>query len=653
MSDPPGLDWLPVTEHWRERAAALSAGTAGWDAAIALANTRLDFVRTNALDALIRRRFAGPPPEWTSRPVRLALLGSATLTHLHAAVRVAGLRRGLWIDTYETGYGQYLQELLQPGSGLHAFAPTAVLFAFDAAHLTRGLDVGMDVDTSDQALDATLAGMRQAWELARAAFECPILQQTVLNVCPAVLGSNEDRLPGSPHRAVGRINAWLRGHGQAIAKDAADGNTATINTVDVDLIAVDDRAAADGLGAWHDPALWHRSKQEISPAAAPVWGDLVARVLAARQGRSYKALVLDLDDTLWGGVVGEAGVEGIVLGQGSPLGEGFLAVQNYVRNLSRRGIILGVASKNDAANALAPFDHHPEMLLRRADIAAFRADWNDKAGNLEAIAQELNIGLDSLVFLDDNPFERALVRAALPMVAVPEVPDDPALVPAALAAAGYFEAVSVTAEDRERTQAYQGNRQRAALAAATTNLAEYLRSLDMRLKWRRFDPTGLQRTLQLINKTNQFNLRTRRYTEAELVAVMNDPAAVGLQLRLLDRFGDNGIIAVVIGRLQPPGDALHIDTWLMSCRVLGRGVEASTLEVLAAQARRLGAQRLVGEYIPTPKNGMVKDLYEGLGFALVSRDADGRSTAELELPRFSPRYAYMSANACIAIDEDT
>jgi FkbH-like protein len=233
------------------------------------------------------------------------------------------------------------------------------------------------------------------------------------------------------------------------------------------------------------------------------------------------------------------------------------------------------------------------------------------------------------------------------MVAVPEVPDDPALVPAVLAAAGYFEAVSVTAEDRERTQNYQGNRERAQLEARSTNLVDYLRSLEMRLLWRPFDMAGLQRTLQLINKTNQFNLRTRRYTEAEVLAVMHDPAVIGLQLRLLDRFGDNGIIAVLIGRLRPPGEDLDIDTWLMSCRVLGRQVESSTLRLIVDHARRMGAKRLIGEYLPTPKNAMVKDHYERHGFSILSRDASGRSLAKLELADFTP------ADSCISLEEDT
>jgi FkbH-like protein len=612
-----GLIWLPDLPDWRGLLKQAEAGgPASWAALLRVANSRLDFVRTNRVDAV---RAAHPAPDVSGKPVRLAILGSCTLTQLHAGLRVAGLRRALDVTIYEADFGQYWQELTDPQAALHAFEPNTVLFALDAHHLAAGVHAGLSAAEVDAALAEVLDRIRDCWRRA-AQFGGQVIHQTPLPLHPSLLGNNEMRLPGSKAGFIARINAALR------PMAAEEG---------VDLVALDDRVMRDGLAAWHDVGLWHRAKQEISPAAAPLYGDLVARVFAAKQGRSAKCLVLDLDNTLWGGVIGDDGLDGIVLGQGSALGEAFSAFQDYARELSRRGVILAVCSKNDEANALEPFEKHPEMVLKRGDIASFVANWSDKAANIRAIAAELNIGLDSLVFVDDNPFERSLVRQELPMVAVPEVGDDPTDFPAILADAGYFEALTVTDEDRERSGQYQGNRLREALRSSTTDLPSYLRSLEMRLVWRRFDRIGLARTVQLINKTNQFNLTTRRYTEADVQAVMDDARAFGLQLRLLDRFGDNGIIAIIIGKMMNRDDLL-IDTWLMSCRVLGRQVEPTTLNLIAAQAKRLGASRLVGDYLPTKKNGMVKDHYARLGFQVIETATDGGSRAVLDLADFVP-----------------
>jgi len=620
------LHWLPTIPDWRVRLRALGTDpAAAWPEAVALANARLNFVLTNALDEAVRRALPAKPEGVATKPVRLAVLGSATLTHLLPAIRVAGLRRGIWIDTYENDFGQYAQELSDPDSALHEFKPTAILLSLDGYHLSAGVTAGLDAAGAAAALDEIEGRIRETWRLAREAFRCPIIQQTALPVHPVVLGSNEHRLPGSRARFLARLNEALR-----VMADE-DG---------VDLLAVDDHAARDGACAWHDTALWHRSKQEIAPPAAPLYGDLVGRLVAAKQGRSFKCLVMDLDNTMWGGVIGDDGMEGIALGQGSALGEAYVAFQDYARELSRRGVILAVCSKNDEANAVEPFEKHPEMVLRRPDISSFVANWQNKADNIRAIAEELNIGIDSLVFIDDNPFERNLVRQELPVVAVPEVSDDPTYFPRALADAGYFEGLSVTDEDRERTAQYQGNKARDALKASATDLESYLRGMEMQLVWKGFDRIGLQRIVQLINKSNQFNLTTKRYAEEDVLAVMADPDAFGLQLRLLDRFGDNGVIAIIIGRLLENKD-LYIDTWLMSCRVLGRQVEPTTLNLIVQEAAKLGARRVVGEYIPTKKNGMVKDHYAKLGFSVMERDDAGGNRNIIDLTSFRPTETFI------------
>jgi FkbH-like protein len=603
----PELSWLPEAENARERIAALAAGGAEFAQLQALAATRCDFLRAHALDQIWRRRWPEPPPGFAGPRVRLAALGSSTLGHLIASLRLAALRGGVWLDVHQGDYGQYRQAVEEKSSAFHAFRPDAALFCFDADHLCSLGDLA--------ALRAHLAAL---WRAAG----CRVLQCTALPSPPPLLGANEHRLPESRAAFVAKANAALR--------DWADAEG-------VDLVALDAAAARDGLAAWRDPVLWARAKQDVKPAAAPMFGELAARVLLARMGRSRKCLVLDLDNTLWGGVVGDDGLEGVALGQGSALGEGFLAVQAYARALSERGIILAVCSKNDEANALAPFEKHPDMILRRKDIACFVANWDDKADNIRLIAERLNIGLDALVFLDDNPFERNCVREALPMVAVPEIPEDPALVPDALAAAGYFEGVALTVEDRARQQQYAGNAAHDDERARHSGLSAYLASLQMRAAWGYFDALNKPRIVQLVNKTNQFNLTTRRHSEADYDAILRDPEAVGLHLRLSDRFGDNGLIAVVL--LRREGADMRIDLWLMSCRVLGRGVEQATLALIVEEARRRGAERLIGEYVESPKNAMVREHYAKLGF---SRREDGRYALRLA--------DYVGAPTCIALE---
>jgi len=617
--------WNTALLDWRTQISTLGSSIDVWSSAILLAHKQLDFVRTNQLDAVVQQALLGAIPSGLgAKPIRLAILSSCTTAQLHPAIRIGGLRRNLHVTIYEADFGQYWQELIDQTCGLYEFAPSAILFVLDGHHLAAGVHAGLSETDVDAALKETEGCLRECWRLAQTAFDCRVIQQVPLQVHSALLGNNEHRLSGSKAAFLARLVGRLRTMAEAAG---------------VDILAVDEWAARDGLAAWHDRGLWHRAKQEISPAAAPVYGDLIGRMFAARLGRSYKCLVLDLDNTLWGGVVGDDGLEGLVLGQGSALGEAFIAFQHYVRELSRRGVILAVCSKNDEKNALEPFETHPEMILRRGDIASFVANWSDKATNIRRIAAELNIGLDSLVFVDDNPFERSLVRQELPMVAVPEVGDDPTTFAQTLADAGYFEGITVTQEDRDRGRQYQGNRQREAMRSSATDLSAYLQSLDMQLIWRRFDRLGLARTVQLINKTNQFNLTTKRYEEADVLAVMHDTRAFGLQLRLLDRFGDNGIISIIIGRMQQ--EDLLIDTWLMSCRVLGRQVEATVLNLIAAQAHRLGASRLLGDYVPTQKNSMVRDHYEKLGFTLMQRDEGGGSRAELNLQTFAPAETFI------------
>lgn len=547
------------------------------------------------------------------RPVRLAIAATHTLDLMVEALPATGLRHGVLIDIYQADYGQNAQAVLDPGSTLHAFAPDLIWLAFDAAALGLARP-RLDAEGGEQAVRSALDYVLSLRDAARAQGEAGVILQTVPMPPVALFGSFDACQPGSVRWMVQRFNALLASEGPKPGD------------VVYDLAATAEQV---GLSRWHDAGRWHEAKLPFALDAVPLAADHLCRVLAAARGLSRKALVLDLDNTLWGGVIGDDGVEGIKLGQGSGVGEAFTAIQHYAQDLRSRGIILAICSKNEDANARLPFREHDEMVLREEDIAVFVANWTDKASNLKYIAQTLNIGTDALVFLDDNPAERERVRQELPEVAVPEVGNDPALYVGLLAGAGYFEAIAFGDEDRKRAEMYQANAQRTSEMQKIGNMDEYLRSLDMVCTIRPFDALGRARTAQLINKSNQFNLTTRRYTEGDVAAMEDDPARFTMQVRLTDRFGDNGMISVVI--FAKGAEDWHCDTWLMSCRVLGRRVEEAVLAEAAAAARAAGAKRLIGDYLPSPKNGLVEKHYEKLGFTLAETLEGGGTRWVLDL----------------------
>ncbi|WP_323016314.1 HAD-IIIC family phosphatase [Castellaniella sp.] len=620
------FDWLPKSNDWGLRLNAAFKGAApAWPELVRLADEDLDFVQIARFDKRLSAVLAERVPEGYVQPAtKIALLGSSTLEHLVPGLRVGAIRQGFWPRFYVPDYGQYIQEMLDEKSDLNRFQPDVIVCALDHFHLLGDDISSLSVEAAEGRLQEALKTLVMLWTRAHERFGAQVIQQTLLPAQAPLMGHNEHLMGNSGLWLTHRLNSLIR---------------KTAHERGVDVLSLDMLSACDGLDAWHDVRLWHRAKQYISPAAGPYYGEQVARLIRARRGGSAKCLVLDLDNTLWGGVIGDDGLAGIVLGQGSAEGEAFLAFQRYVRALSRRGVILAVCSKNDVKNAKQPFSSHPDMLLKLEDIACFVANWQDKASNLRYIAKTLNIGIDSLVFTDDNPFERNLIRQELPMVRVPELPDDPSFYVHTLARSGYFESVSLTSEDLQRSVQYQANLQRAALLEEQTDLGAYLNSLGMVLEWSRFNDTNLPRIVQLINKSNQFNLTTRRYTEEDVSLMMQADQGVFISLRLTDRFGDNGIIAVVMALADHShpqlSAALRIDTWLMSCRVLGRQVEQATLQVLVGLAKNAGVEHLIGEYLPTAKNGMVSDHYQELGFERLSEATDGTTQWSLALNAFN------------------
>lgn len=617
------LGWLPKLseeeDFWTVLRSPDLGESAKLTAARRLAAHRLDFVATTKLDRAVGRLAL---PDGTLPRVKLAWLASSTIEQLVPATRIGCLRRGVLAEVWSGAYGQWRQQLLEDAGPLAAFGPDAILLTVHPHELLPQVPLAASSAEVSTAVEQRVAELVALWRRGRDAHHAQVIQETVPLSADPLFGSYDALVPGSPLRVARTFNL-------AMAEAAAAER--------VLLLDLDGWSGRLGTRTLFDDVRWHQAKQLVSPVHAPLYGDLVARLLAAMRGLSRKCLVVDLDNTLWGGVIGDDGLHGITLGQGSAVGEAFQAFQRYVKALGDRGVILAVCSKNDLATAEEAFLRHPEMVLRREDISAFAANWDDKATNLRRIAKQLDIGLDSLVLFDDNPAERALVRRELPEVAVPEVPEDSAAFTHALADAGYFEAVAFTTDDQARTAQYRENAQREEVRLGSTDMEGFLRGLRMILEVEPVDELSIKRVTQLVNKTNQWNLTTRRYSEEELRALMASPGAVALSARLKDAFGDNGLIAVLLAR--PSGErTLAIDTWLMSCRVLGRGVEKALFNAFAAAARAAGAEQVEGAYLPTAKNGLVRDLYESLGFERIEEGhgGPGSSRWRLALAEFRP-----------------
>ena len=367
-----------------------------------------------------------------------------------------------------------------------------------------------------------------------------------------------------------------------------------------------------GRDRWESPAQWCTAKQHPAPEALPALVDAQMAHVRAVVGLTRKVLVCDLDNTLWGGVIGEDGLTGIRLGPGSPEGEAYSALQEYLLELKGRGLLLAVCSKNNPEDARLPFEQHPHMRLRLDDIAAFVASWDDKVEQIRRVAHALSLGTDSFVFLDDNPFERTWVRSQLPEVAAPEL-TTPFTYVRELDRHRYFQTLTLSNEDQARTEMYRVEGARAVLRTQAASLDEFLEQLRMRATAVAITPANLARVTQLVNKTNQFNLTTMRYTEADIERIAGDPRGWARAFHLADRFGDHGLIGVLLCRAAEP-DGWEIDTWLMSCRVLGRRMEHLMFDRLVEAARAHGIARVVGVYRPTAKNGQVADLLPRLGF---------------------------------------
>jgi FkbH-like protein len=554
--------------------------------------------------------------------IRLAVLADCATQHLVTLIKVLGAKNNIKFEVYEGDYDAIDLEIVSSGSGLYSFEPQYVIILMSSEKLKARL---YNSEHRKSFAQDTVGRVENLWTAFRTHGDATIIQSTFVLPSERAFGNYELKVVDSAGSIFTDINYRL-------AVRAREAKNVLLN--DVDFLA-----ASIGRRQWLDPRMWNLAKSPCQLEHLPLLAQSLLDTILAASGLFIKCVIFDLDNTLWGGVIGDDGLQGIALGEFDE-GEAFVSFQKFIRELKRRGVILAVVSKNEHSNAILPFKKHPHMALKEEDISVFVANWDNKPDNIRVVQKKLNIGFDSFVFLDDNPFERNIVREFLPQVVVPELPEDPSMYLLALAELNLFETASYSEADRQRADQYREEAQREVVKTEFTNINDYLISLGMEIRLERFNAFNLPRIAQLIQRSNQFNLMTRRYGEAACESMMNDKSLAPLTLKLSDRFGDYGLISIVI--LKPAGHDIKIDEYLMSCRVLQRGVENFAMNNIFAYAARRGAKRVIGHYIPTAKNGMVKEFFKSFGFERISEDGAGASQWALAVEAYQPREVFMT-----------
>lgn len=532
---------------------------------------------------------------------RVAIVGDLTMDFLASAIAAVVLRHRELPEIYIAPFGSFVAELLNPTSGLYQFKPQIVVLAPDFRNLILPDDVSLDPIGIRDALDAQVEQMTAHWRRLKALLGCQIIQHT--------LYAAPERLSGIAERCwVGSRDNQLRYLNDELINASADL---------VSFVEIDHLAAQVGSLAWAADRSYHKGRLPFDPRHLIAYLFYFEAAWRSANAKSKKALILDLDNTLWGGVIGDDGQEGIQLGVGAPHGEAFEEWQRYLKKLADRGVILGICSKNDPELALTGL-RHPAAVLGPHNFTAIECSWDDKVQGLRRIAADLNLGIDSFVFVDDNPAECDLVRRELPEVGVVHIGDDPTQFIAKFEAGCWFTATRYTQEDRERGAQYSARREALGEKRDQVDLSSFLRGLQMKSEIAPFREADVERLAQMEAKTNQFNLTTRRYSAEQIRHFMERDDIVARSLRLTDKFGDHGLVSSLIAVVER--DALRIDSWVTSCRVFSRGVERAMFNYLVDVALDLGLRELVGQYIPTTKNGVVASLYQSLGFERVDRE---------------------------------
>ena len=562
---------------------------------------------------------------------RIAILGGSTTHDLKEMMELFLLNIGIAPEFYESEYNQYWQDVMFDNPELVDFKPDIIVIHTSSRNIKDFPTVRDSGERIEELLEEVYAPFEQMWSKIADTYHCPVVQNNFEQPFYRLMGNADfSDVHGRLH-FINRLNEKFAGYAQ-------EHKNFFINDINY-------MASCYGLQKWADPFYWHMYKYACAIQAIPELAYNTVNIIKSVYGKNQKAFVLDLDNTLWGGVVGDDGADNIEIGQETSMGQLYSEFQEYVKAHKDLGVLLTINSKNDEENALAGLNR-PDSVLKPEDFLVIKANWSNKDQNIIEIAKELNIGTDSLVFVDDNPAERHIVESQVVGVRVPEVEDVVKFI-TTLDRAGYFEVTSLSDDDLARNDMYKANAERKKQEAGYTDYSDYLRSLDMDAEIQAFTPMYMARIAQLTNKSNQFNLTTKRCSQADIESFASNPDYITLYGKLCDKFGDNGVVSVVFGHVDNKEQVLfHIDLWLMSCRVLKRDMEFAMMDELVRKCADKGIGRLIGYYYPTAKNGMVKEFYKQQGFTKLKEDAEGNTEWEFVIPK-----QYEKKNKVIRVNE--
>ncbi len=562
--------------------------------------------------------------------LRIAVLGGSTTSDIILMLELFLRNRGIVPEFWQSEYAQYWNDAMFENPSLEEFKPELIFIHTSSRNVQEYPQIGDSAEVVEHKLEQAYSHFSQMWDRLMQVYQCPIIQNNFEMPLTRLLGNRE---VGCIH---GRIDflTQLNCRFYEYAKKHSNFYIHDINYL----------SASYGLEKWLEPSYWHLYKYALCVPAIPEFAYNLSNIVCSLMGKNKKVLALDLDNTLWGGVIGDDGQAGIEIGQETSVGQAYAQLQGYLKAHKDLGVLLTVCSKNDYENAISGLEH-PDGVLKPEDFVCIKANWEPKSMNIADMAQELTLLPESFVFVDDNPAERAIVQAQLPDTAVISF-DSVEECMLALDRSGYFEVTTLSGDDAKRNAMYQANAQRQAAQQKFANYKDFLLSLDMKAEIRDFDPVHLPRITQLTNKSNQFNVTTKRYTQAEMESVAESKQHIRLYGRLEDKFGDNGIVSVVIGRKEEA--ALRVELWLMSCRVLKRDMEFAMLDSLVMECRKQGIKEIYGYYFPTKKNAMVAELFGTFGFTQISKDEDGNSIWKLDTEGYTQKNEVIAVSAMTA-----